>query len=176
MLRRLLARLLPARLLLAPLLLGFAAAAGADPATDPLAPLAHWVGGRWVAEVDLGNGRRMKLVRSYAWSFDRRLLIGRSFGERDGKSMQTRETVYFWNADSRRIEFTDFIDEGGFGSGHVERRDGQLLLEAKIVGNSKHPSWRAWMREGEDTQALRVEALRDGQWVDYGTFPYRRER
>jgi hypothetical protein len=150
-------------------------AAGAFAQADPLAPLADWVGGRWVAEVDAG-GRKLKIVRTYEWSFDKRLLVGRSFGERDGQPVQTRETVFFWNPEAKRIEFTDFIDNGGFGAGSVEPRDGELYMDVTVHGNPKHPSWRAWLRAGADTQVIRVEALREGKWVDFGTYPYRRER
>lgn len=141
-----------------------------------LAPLAHWVGGKWVGTLEAG-GRKFTLTRTYEWSFDGRLLIGKSFGEREGKVFQTRETVYFWNGETRRIEFTDFIDAGGgFGQGWLEPREGQVYMDAKVVGNAGHPSWRAWMREGPDTQVIKVEALRDGRWVDFGTFPYARQR
>lgn len=148
-----------------------AALAQAAPA-EPLAPLAHWVGGQWVGSFEIGSGRRMTLIRTYEWSFGKRLLIGRSFGEIDGKRVQSRETVYYWNAEAKRIAFTDFIDQGGFGVGHIEPRDGQLYMEATVVGNPAHPSWRSWIRENGAQQLIRVEALRDGQWVDFGSYPY----
>lgn len=144
-------------------------------AENPLVPLAAWVGGRWVGEFDAGNGRKFKLIRAYEWSFDKRLLIGRSFGESGGKTVQSRETVYFWNPEKNRIEFTDFIDKGGFGAGFIERRDGRIYMEAQVVGNPAHPSWRAWIDETADTQVIRVEALKDGKWSDFGTYPYKRE-
>jgi hypothetical protein len=131
--------------------------------------------GGWVGEFDAGNGRKFKLIRTYEWSFDRRLLIGRSFGEVAGKTNQSRETVYFWNPETQRIEFSDFIDKGGFGAGFIERRDGRLYMEARVVGNPAHPSWRAWIDESADTQLIRVEALREGKWTDFGTYPYKRE-
>lgn len=147
----------------------------APAAANPLAPLDAWVGGRWVGEFDAGDGRKFRLIRTYEWSFDRRLLVGRSFGEVAGKTTQSRETVYFWNPEAQRIEFSDFIDKGGFGAGFIERRDGRLYMEAKVVGNPAHPSWRAWVDESADTQVIRVEALRDGRWTDFGTYPYSRE-
>jgi hypothetical protein len=122
--------------------LGMPLAAQTPPTVAPLAPLAHWVG-EWVGSFEIGSGRKMTLIRSYEWSFDKRLLIGRSFAEVNGRRVQSRETVYFWNADSARIEFTDFIDQGGFGAGSLEPRDGKLYMEAKVIGNPQHPSWRA---------------------------------
>lgn len=152
-----------------------AGAQTAPPPANPLEALAHWVGGEWVGSFDAGNGKRFTLIRRYEWSFDRRLLVGRSFGESDGKRVQSRETLYFWNPETRRIEFTDHIDRGGFGSGFVELRPGEVYMDAKITG-SNHPAWRAWMKDGADEQVLRVEALRDGQWVPFGTYPYKRQR
>jgi hypothetical protein len=171
-------RLLAATLLwiaLLPAALPSHAQPASSAAENPLAPLASWVGGRWVGEFDAGNGRKFKLIRTYEWSFDKRLLIGRSFGEAGGKTVQSRETIYYWNPDTKRIEFMDFIDKGGFGDAFIERRDGRLYMEAKVVGNPSHPSWRAWMDETADSQVIRVEALKDGQWSDFGTYPYKRE-
>lgn len=142
-----------------------------------LAPLAHWVGGEWRGSIDAPGGRRVTLVRTYEWSFDRRLLIGRSFGEVEGRRRQSRETVYFWNPETRRIEFHDFLDQaGGYGAGTLEVRDGVIHMDVKIVGNPGHPPWRAQIREQGDEQTIQVEALKDGQWAPFGTFPYKRQR
>lgn len=155
------------------LLAGSVFAQAAPP--SPLDALAHWVGGRWRGEFDAGNGRKFVVWRTYEWAFERRVLIGRSFGEREGKLVQTRHTVYWWNPEARRIEFTDFIDGGGYGLGFVEPRAGGLYMDAKIVGNDKHPAWRAWIvDEGRDAHTIRVEAERDGKWIEFGRYPYRR--
>jgi hypothetical protein len=161
------------------LILGAASAAFAQPAgtpPSPLAPIAHWVGGQWVGLLQSPSGKSVTLIRTYEWSFDKRLVIGRSFGEVDGQRRQSRETVYAWNPDTKRIEFTDFIDNGGWGAGFVEPRDGKLYMEARVVGNPGHPSWRAWIEENGDKQVIRVEAQKDGQWVPFGTFPYEHRR
>jgi hypothetical protein len=150
-----------------------APAAAAVTPSPALAPLAHWAGGRWVGTFETG-GKRFTLTRSYAWSFDGRVLVGKSFGERDGKQVQSRETVYYWNPETHRIELTDYIDTGGYGLGWLEPRDGQIYMDVKIVGNPSHPAWRAWIKDDKETQVIRVEALRDGKWVDFGTYPYRR--
>lgn len=140
-----------------------------------LAPLAHWVGGRWVGTFEAG-GRKVTLTRLYAWSFDRRLIIGKSLGERDGKTVQSRETVFFWNPETKRVEFIDFLDaSGGYGHGWLESRDGQIYMDVKVIGNAGHPSWRAWIKEATDQQVIRVEALREGKWVDFGTSAYQRQ-
>lgn len=139
---------------------------------SPPAPLAHWVGGEWVGSLQIGSGKKMTLIRTYEWSFDKRLIIGRSFGEVDGKRRQSRETLYYWNADTKRIAFTDFIDQGGFGAGTLEPRDGKLYMEATVVGNAQHPSWRAWITETGQQQVIHVEAMKNGQWVDFGSYPY----
>lgn len=166
-------RTLATRLPTALLCLLAAGAAAED--KSPLAPLAHWVGGEWVGHFDAGNGRRFTTIRRYEWAFDGRLLIGRSYGERDGKRVQTRETIYHWNPESKRIEFEDHIDGGGHGAGFVEPRDGALYMEARIVGNPKHPAWRAVVQDdGADAQTIKVQALRDGAWGDFGSYPYRR--
>lgn len=169
------AMLLAACAQITPLPAASSAAADAPLPVPQLQPLAPWVGGRWIGEFEAG-GRKFTTVRTYEWSFDRRMIVGRSFGLRDGKLVQTRETPYYWNPEAKRIEFLDFIDTGGYGRGRMETRDGQLYMEAEIVGNARHPAWRAWVREGADTQTIRVEALRDGRWGDFGTYPYRRER
>ena len=166
----------------AALVAGCAHYPGANSATPPasarapeLEPIAHWVGGQWEGTFESG-GRKFTVVRTYEWSFDGRMIVGRSFARRDGKLVQTRETPFFWNPESKRIEFIDFLDNGGYGAGVLTAREGQLFMDVKIVGNPNHPPWRASIREEPDAQVIRVEALRDGQWGDFGTYPYRRLR
>jgi hypothetical protein len=157
------------------LLLVLAGGAGAQTAAEPFAPIAHWVGGEWVATVKAPSGAEIRIIRSYEWSFDKRVLIGRSFGESEGKRRQTRMTVYLWNPDSKKIDFTDVIDNGGFGLGSVEERDGRIYLEARIVGNDKHPAWRAWVtRNGDGSESFEIEAEQQGKWGPFGTWVYRR--
>ncbi|MCW5634314.1 MAG: hypothetical protein KIT17_13360 [Rubrivivax sp.] len=157
--------------------LAVAQAAPAAPPAHPLAPIAHWVGGEWVGQFELPGGRRLTLVRTYEWSFDQRLLVGRSFGEVDGRRRQSRETHFFWNPAAQRIEFHDFLDQGGgYGAGVVEVRDGAILMNAKIVGNAGHPDWRARITENGDDQVIDVEAVKDGQWGPFGKYAYKRRR
>jgi hypothetical protein len=157
--------------------LGAAASAAAQEAKpEPLAPLAHWVGGQWVNTVKAASGEEVRVVRSYEWSLDRRVLIGRSFGERGGRRVQTRHTLFLWNPEARRIEFTDAMAEGGFGTGFVEVRDGGIYMEARITGNDRHPNWRAWVTsEADGAESFRIEAERQGEWAPFGTWTYRRE-
>lgn len=165
------------RLLLSCALLGPMALRAQGLAANPMQPLAHWVGGEWVGEFDGPGGQRYKIVRDYRWSFDQRLIVGRSWGEAGGRRRQTRETVFFWNADSGRIEFIDHLDQGGgHGLGHIELRDGRIHMQVRIVGNRQHPDWRATIVENGDEQEIRVEGLRDGQWADMGGYRYRRVR
>ena len=153
------------------------AQAGAAAAPGPLAPLAHWVGGEWTGQFELPGGRKLTLVRTYQWSFDQRLLVGRSFGEVEGRRRQSRETHFFWNPATQRIEFHDFLDQGGgYGAGVVELRDGAIHMDVKIVGNPGHPDWRARITESGDDQLIEVEALKDGQWGPFGKYAYRRQR
>lgn len=140
-----------------------------------LALLEHWVGGRRVGEVEAG-GRKFIWVRTYEWTFDRRMVVGRSFALRDGKLMQSRETPYFRNVSTKRVEFHDFIDNDGQGAGGMERRDGQLYMEARIVGNPKHPPWRAWIRKEPAAHVIRMKADNSGKQIDFGICPYKGER
>jgi hypothetical protein len=148
-------------------------------APNPLAPLESWVGGRWVMTVQRPDGAKISLIRVYEWAFDGRVLRGRSLAEADGKVRQSRETLYYWNAEAQKIEFLDFIEDGGgFGRGTIEARDGALYMDARIVGNPKHPHWRAWLTQDADgaRQTIRVVAEQKGEWKEFGTFEYRRER
>lgn len=145
-------------------------------AANPLALLAHWVGGQWVATFKTPKGDEVRTIRSYEWSFDHRVLIGRSFGERGSQRVQTRYTLFLRNPESKRIEFTDVIDQGGYGAGFVEARDDAIYMEARIVGNDKHPHERAWItREADGRESFRIEAEQKGAWAPFGTWVYRRE-
>jgi len=153
-----------------------ALAARAQTAAEAFAPLAHWVGGQWVATIKSPNGDELRLIRSYEWSFDKRVLIGRSYGERAGKRVQSRLTIFLWNPETKRVEFTDVLDQGGFGQGFVDVRDGGLYMQARIVGNDGHPHWRAWVsRAADGAESFRIEAEQKGAWAPFGTWVYRRE-
>lgn len=135
------------------------------------------MGGEWVGEFAGPNGSRIKLIRTYEWGFDQRLIIGRSFGEVNGQRRQSRETQFFWNPESRRIEFIDHLDQGGgHGRGVIEVKDGVITMDVSIVGNPGHPAWKAWIKETGTDQELRLEALRDGKWGPFGTYQYKHLR
>ncbi len=53
-------------------------------AVGPLAPTAHWVGGQWVTTFKTPKGEEIRTIRSYEWSFDGRVMFGRSLA-REGR-------------------------------------------------------------------------------------------
>jgi len=154
-----------------------------DPLTDPampssssLQPLAFLVGGRWAGTFEAPDGTARRLVRTYEWSFGRRLLVGKSFRIENEGVVQTRETIFAWSDEAGRIVFWDFIDAGGYGEGFVDVRGDALYMEARILG-SEHPDWRLLLtHEHEDRHTIRVEVPGPEGWVDAGAFTYVREK
>ncbi len=94
------------------------------------------------------------------------MLTGSSVGERAGKRVQTRHALFLWNPETKRVEFTDLIDQGGLGQGWIEARNAGLYMETRIVGNEGHLHWRAWVsREADGAESFRIEAEQKGAWA-----------
>lgn len=47
---------------------------------------------------------------------------------------------------------------------------------ARIVGNDRHPAWRAWItREADGAESFRIVAEEKGEWKPFGTWVSRQE-
>lgn len=132
------------------------------------------IGGQWKGTFEAPSGEQVTLARTYEWSFDERLIIGKSFAYREGRPIQTRQTIFAWDDRAKQIIFWDFMEAGGYGEGFVEVREEDIYMEARIVG-SDHPNWRlVLIQEDDQHQTIRVEIPEQGEWVDAGTFRYAR--
>lgn len=158
------------------LLLIAAAPAGYIQSQHQLQPLEFLTGGVWVGEFDLPNGQTIRQERTYEWSLNNQLIIGKTFRIEGDVRRQTREVVFTWNADREVIEFWDFIDSGGYGKGIVKEtgRD-SLYMEAVIVG-SRHVDWKAdFINKGGKEFVSSVKIQQRGRWVDAGTFVFNKK-
>ena len=141
-----------------------------------LQPLDFLTGGKWVGEFDLPNGQILHQERTYEWSLDNQLIIGKTFRIEGEIRRQTRQVIFTWNADRKMIEFWDFIDTGGYGKGIVKvtGRD-SLYMEAEIVG-SPHVDWKAdFINKDGKEFVSKVRIPQNGEWVDAGTFVFRKK-
>lgn len=163
------------KLIVLPLLFLSLAAPSAN-GQNPLEPLDFLTGGVWVGEYDLPNGETIQQERTYEWSLNKKLIIGKTIRVSDDSRKQTRKVVFTWNADKQVIEFWDFIDTGGYGIGIV-KATGQdtLYMEAEIIG-SKHIDWRAdFINKDGKKFVSKVQVPQEGEWVDAGTFVFYRK-
>lgn len=145
-------------------------------AQNPLEPLDFLVGGLWVGEFDLPNGQKIRQERTYEWSLDKQLIIGKTFRVNNDIQKQTRATVFSWNPEKQVIEFWDFIDTGGYGKGIVrETGKDTLYMEAEIIG-SRHVDWRADFINKDGNEFIsHVQVQQKGEWVDVGTFLFKKK-
>lgn len=142
---------------------------------NPLDPLGFLIGGTWVVEYELPDGTTIHQERNYQWSFDKQLIIGKTFRVAKESKKQTRLVIFSWNSDKQIIEFWDFIDSGGYGKGIVNVKNDTLYMEADIIG-SNHVNWKAnFINKNGKEFVSEVQVEDDEEWKDAGTFVFRKK-
>jgi hypothetical protein len=147
-----------------PLLLGCAAAAGAQPVAD-YAPLAFLAGHCWKGTFPDG---KQTDEHCFAWVYGGKFLRdvhtvrGASHADFQG------ESIYFWNSAAKQIEYLYIEDQGGFSRGSVgTAADALVFPPTSYVENGKTETYRSrWQRAGEDAYDVVTEFQSGDGWVD----------
>jgi hypothetical protein len=152
-----------------------AAAAGAEPADQPLAPYAALAGGCFRGAFPNGKDRD-----EHCWSWiygGKHLRDVHVVTHGDGKPAYRGEAVYTWDGKQRRIVYRYWNSHGGYSDGWIEARDGALYSpEERYSGPDGKPRViRSSLRVlGPDGYVARSESLRDGRWVEDWTVKFTR--
>src|SRR5262249_38735376 len=74
------------------------------PATDPLAPLAKFVGGEWITDGKWSDGTELHARGVYSWGVNRKVILGKTY-VLDGKGgeYQRYEEIFFWHPKQQRL-------------------------------------------------------------------------
>jgi len=157
-------------LALLPALLVGGVALGAD---SPLAPLARLEGHCWQGEFAEGGSWDR---HCFAWAYDGQFL--RDTHVVTGKrGPYGGETLYRFDAATRRIVYHYFDATGGYSEGAVEADDDELRFpdERHQEGDRVRTLRTTWRFEGDDRYSALTEERRDGRWVEAWRVVYEKQ-
>lgn len=103
------------------------------------------IGGRWIAEGELGGGRRYTAERRYEWLLDRRFV--RLFQKLTVDGVTVEEEVTFgWDPAAGLLRMWSVASDGSFAEGAEKPAEGanRLVFEGRTVGG-RTGQWRTTM-------------------------------
>jgi hypothetical protein len=115
---------------------------GGSAAATNLARFEPLVGGRWVAEGELGGGRRYSAERRYEWVLDRRFVRLHQRLTVDGVTVE-EESTFGWDATENQLRMWSIASDGSFAEGRERPAEGEnrWVLEGRTVGG-RTGEWR----------------------------------
>jgi len=143
--------------LLAPL----SVAAAPDPAFEPLAFLA---GHCWKGTMPDGKATD---EHCFAWIFDGKFLRDRHVVRAGDKAVYEGETIYYWNAAAKQVEYLYITAQGGFSQGRVSPEADAIAFPATtLVTEGKAFAFRGrWKRLGDDAYEVLREYETEKGWM-----------
>ena len=145
-------------------LLALVLGGGALAAEAPLAPLARLEGHCWQGEFAEGGSWDR---HCFAWAYDGQFL--RDTHVVTGKrGPYGGETLYRFDASTKRIVYHYFDATGGYSEGTVEPAGAELKFPEELYQNAGQTRVlrTIWRFDGEDRYAAVTEESRDGRWVE----------
>ncbi|MGH9789178.1 MAG: SRPBCC family protein [Candidatus Acidiferrales bacterium] len=126
---------------LVPLPAAAQAAAPAKPAAEaenPLAPLAHLVGGQWRGELTLRDGTVIRARHRFEWGLNGAILKSKTYGAVGERAERlVYEGVFAWHPEKKALVFREFSAFGGVNEGTITPE-----------GNALHYSWADYDKNG----------------------------
>jgi hypothetical protein len=160
---------LPALLVAAALGSPLAAAQAAK--SEPLHPLAFLAGSCWAGPAPGGKGTD---THCFEWVFDGRFLRDHHV-VRGAAGPYEGETLYAWNPEAERIVYTYWASDGGYSTGTVEAREGELLFVDHYVSSEAVLDLQSsWRRSGGDEYGVEVRSREGEGWKPMWTTRMRR--
>jgi hypothetical protein len=150
------------RALILPLLLASAGAL-ADP-VEQLQPLAFLAGQCWRAD---SPGPRFVDEHCYSWVYGGAALRDIHTRILPSQPDYVGETIYYYNADSKKIEYLQFDSSGANGSGSVQAAPkGLVFAPAALRLPGKTITVRAkWTRADDQSYEMLSELKNGAKWV-----------
>jgi hypothetical protein len=143
------------------LLATLGAAAAPEPALEPLAFLA---GHCWKGTMPDG---RVTDEHCFTWIFEGKHLRDKHVVRIGDKALYEGESIYFWNAGAKRLEYLYVTANGGHSHGRVApEADAISFPVATLVTAGKDFNFRSrWKRLGDDAYEVLREYETDKGWV-----------
>jgi hypothetical protein len=86
---------------------------------------------------------------------------------RDGRPDALGETIYFWDAAEKRLQYLYIESDGGYSLGGViTDQDNLMFPETALVDNGQKQVYRSrWVRTGPDAYDVVTEFKMQDRWV-----------
>jgi hypothetical protein len=136
-------------------------AAPVEPALEPLAFLAgHCWEGTLPGTSDVDR-------HCFSWMYEGRYLRDRHVVRRGEKAVYEGESIYYWNGETKQVEYFYVTAQGGHSVGLVVPEPGALgFPAAKLVTSTKSFGFRGrWKRVGDDGYEVLREYETEKGWL-----------
>ena len=143
----------------------WSARAQAPTTSSPLAPLTFLAGHCWRGTFP--DGKRAD-EHCFEWFYDGRFLRDRHVVTGDAEEYGG-ETVYYWDAAARQVQYIYFTSKGGVSRGSVQPdADALRFPEERYTGprGTTEVYRSTWRASGDGAYTVVAETLRDGAWVE----------
>jgi hypothetical protein len=140
----------------------FAVAACAQPPLagekdSRLAPIAFLTATDWVAKLpNREDGKSVAIHAHFAWAENREAIRVSNQFVTDGKAAPYLDGIYFWNPQTKTIEFVWSDAEGNLSRGSMTPTDGKLVHDFQITRTDGK----------SDSYVARVTPQPDGSWTN----------
>ena len=115
-----------------------AAKAKSETVQDPLAPIAHLVGGQWRGQITLIDGTVIHARHVYEWGLGGKIIKSKTYGALgDGPEALVYEGLFAWHPEKKAIGFQEVAAYGGTNEGTIEPE-----------GNALHYYWTQFSSNG----------------------------
>jgi hypothetical protein len=150
-----------------------------EPASgDPLAPLAHLLGGEWVArgaDVNEREATRLDIVVTYRWGVNRKHIRSESSVVRDGERHLEFEAMIGWHPRDKTLVFFAFSADGTVFEGTVTASQGVLEFRWEAFEKNNVKSYRQNLRfSGSDEYVSGLFVRGSGGWERISEATFRR--
>jgi hypothetical protein len=146
--------------------LALSAPLAAVPPPDPYQPLAFLVGHCWKGALP---GGQQTDEHCFSWMYGGKFVRDEHVVRAgDGRSLQSGESIYVWDAASRQLQYLYVESSGGFSRGTVAaEQDGLVFPAASYIGEGgKALAVRSrWTRAGDDAYDILTEFQEKEGWV-----------
>ena len=139
----------------------------------PLQPFAFLVGSCWTGSFPGGKATDTHCFESiYGGHFirDRHIVKG-------GKPYEG-ETIYGWDARTKRIVFTYWNSDGGISTGTAEPGQGAMVFpeEHAVQGGGQMKIRTVWTMKGRDAYEVHAAQFKNGAWQEMWRMEMRRDK
>lgn len=132
--------------------------------SSPYAPMAYLAGHCWQGALKGGSDVD---THCFSWIYDGKFVRDRHTVHGDGHPDHLGETIYYWDAAARRLQYLYVESDGGFSRGDVKVSGEALVFpETRFQDNGQIQAYRSrWSRSGDQSYDVVTEFKKKDGWA-----------